>query len=29
LLTSDTDDLRRLTEEPGIPKAERIEVVRI
>ena len=29
LLTSDTGDLRRLTEEPGIPKAERIEVVHI
>jgi predicted nucleic acid-binding protein len=29
LLTSDTGDLRRLTEEPWIPKAERIEVVRI
>jgi predicted nucleic acid-binding protein len=29
LLTSDTDDLRRLTEEPGRPNAERIEVARI
>lgn len=29
LLTSDTDDLRLLTEEPGRSKAERIEVARI
>jgi predicted nucleic acid-binding protein len=29
VLTSDTDDMRRLTEEPGRPKAERIEVARI
>lgn len=29
LLTSATDDLRRLTEEPGRPKAERIEVARV
>jgi predicted nucleic acid-binding protein len=29
LLTSDTDDMRRLTEEPGRRKAERIEVVRV
>jgi predicted nucleic acid-binding protein len=29
LLTSDTDDMRRLTEEPGRPRAERIEVARI
>lgn len=29
VLTSDTDDLRRLTEEPGRRKAERIEVARI
>jgi predicted nucleic acid-binding protein len=29
LLTSDTDDLRRLTEEPGRPKAERINVARV
>jgi predicted nucleic acid-binding protein len=29
LLTSDTEDMRRLTEEPGIRKAERIEVARI
>ena len=29
LLTSDTDDMRKLTEEPGRPKAERIEVIRI
>jgi hypothetical protein len=29
VLTSGTDDLRRLTEEAGIPRAERIEVVRI
>jgi len=29
VLTSNTDDLRRLTEEPGRPKAERIEVARI
>jgi predicted nucleic acid-binding protein len=29
LLTSETDDMRRLTEEPGRPRAERIEVARI
>jgi hypothetical protein len=29
LLTSDTDDMRRLTEEPGRPRAERVEVARI
>jgi len=29
LLTSDTDDMRRLTEEPSRPRAERIEVARI
>lgn len=29
LLTSDTDDLRRLTEEPGRRRAERIAVVRV
>jgi hypothetical protein len=29
VLTSDTDDLRRLTEEPDRPKAERIGVSRI
>lgn len=29
LLTSDTDDMRRLTEEPGRPRAERIAVARI
>jgi len=29
LLTSDIEDMRRLTEEPGVPRAERIEVVRI
>jgi predicted nucleic acid-binding protein len=29
LLTSDTDDMRRLTEEPGRRRAERIEVVRV
>lgn len=29
VLTSDTDDMRRLTEEPGRSKAERIEVARI
>src|SRR5215469_12018822 len=29
LLTSDPKDLARLTEEPGIRKAERIEVARI
>jgi predicted nucleic acid-binding protein len=29
VLTSDTDDMRRLTEEPSRPKAERIEVARI
>jgi predicted nucleic acid-binding protein len=29
LLTSDTDDMRRLTEEPGRPRAERIEVARV
>jgi predicted nucleic acid-binding protein len=29
LLTSDADDMRRLTEEPGRPRAERIAVARI
>jgi predicted nucleic acid-binding protein len=29
LLTSDTDDMRRLTEEPGRRRAERIAVVRV
>jgi predicted nucleic acid-binding protein len=29
VLTSDADDMRRLTEEPGRSKAERIEVARI
>jgi predicted nucleic acid-binding protein len=29
LLTSDAEDMRRLTEEPGRPRAERIEVARI
>lgn len=29
MLTSDIDDMRRLTEEPGRSKAERIEVARI
>lgn len=29
LLTSDVDDLARLTEEPGRPPAERIKVARI
>lgn len=29
LLTSDTDDMRRLTEEPGRPRHERIQVTRI
>ena len=29
LLTSDIEDMRRLTEEPGVPRAERIAVVRI
>ena len=29
LLTSDIEDMRQLTEEPGVPRAERIEVVRI
>jgi hypothetical protein len=29
LLTSDIDDMRLLTEEPGVRKAERIEVARI
>lgn len=29
LLTSDTEDMRRLTEEPGRRKAERVEVARI
>jgi predicted nucleic acid-binding protein len=29
LLTSDVDDMRRLTEEPGRPKAERIGVSRV
>ena len=29
LLTSDPRDLARLTEEPGLPRAQRIEVVRV
>lgn len=29
LLTSDTDDMRRLTEEPGRPRQERIQVTRV
>lgn len=29
LLTSDPDDLRRLTEEPDRPRAERIAVIRV
>lgn len=29
LLTSDADDMRQLTEEPGRPKAESIQVTRI
>lgn len=29
LLTSDPDDMRRLTEEPGRPRAERIAVLRV
>ena len=29
LLTSDVDDLARLTDEPGRPRAERIKVTRI
>jgi hypothetical protein len=29
LLTRDTDDMRRLTEEPGVLRRERIEVARI
>lgn len=29
LLTSDPEDLARLTEEPGRPRAERIQVIRI
>jgi predicted nucleic acid-binding protein len=29
LLTSDTEDMRRITEEPATPKADRIEVARI
>lgn len=29
LLTSDTDDLRRLTEEPDRPRTERIQVTRV
>jgi predicted nucleic acid-binding protein len=29
LLTSDTEDMRRLTEEPGTRRGERIEVARI
>jgi hypothetical protein len=29
LLTSDPDDLDKLVEEPGRPKAERIAVVRV
>lgn len=28
LLTSDTEDMRRLTEEPGRPRQERVEVIR-
>jgi predicted nucleic acid-binding protein len=29
LLTGDTDDMLRLTEEPGRPRAERIQVTRV
>jgi hypothetical protein len=29
LLTSDTEDMRRLIEEPGRRRAERVEVARI
>lgn len=29
LLTSDTEDMKRLTEEPDRPRRERIEVIRI
>ncbi len=29
MLTSDTEDMKRLTEEPGRPKRERIVIVRI
>lgn len=29
LLTSDTEDMTRLTEEPGRPRRERVEVIRI
>jgi len=29
LLTSDPDDMRRLIDEPGRPRAERIAVVRV
>jgi hypothetical protein len=29
LLTSDTDDMTKLTEEPGRPEKERVAVVRI
>jgi len=29
LLTSDPDDLRQLTDEPGRPRAERVAVVRV
>jgi predicted nucleic acid-binding protein len=29
LLTSDPEDLRRLTDEPGRPRAERIAVIRV
>jgi hypothetical protein len=29
LLTSDPDDLTRLVEEPGLPKAERVAVVHV
>ena len=29
LLTSDVEDMRRLTEEPGRPRAERVEVARV
>jgi hypothetical protein len=29
MLTSDIEDMRRLTDEPGRPRVERIEVARI
>jgi predicted nucleic acid-binding protein len=29
LLTSDTDDMARLTEEPGLPRRDRVTVVRV